>query len=55
MFIVLISTITSLTVSIVWSRYFMKQLEKWMDYFFEEETKRVKAMVERSSNTRSNK
>ena len=40
--IILSSTITALIISVLYSKYFMKQQENWMNNFFEEEEALIK-------------
>lgn len=41
MSIVVIATVTSLVVSYIYSKWFMKNLKKWTDNFFKEEFERI--------------
>lgn len=45
MITVSLSILTSLIVSFVWSKWFMKQLEKWMEIFFKEESEMIKKLL----------
>ncbi len=42
---VIIATVTSLVVSYIYSKWFMKNLEKWTDDFFRKEFERIKAIL----------
>lgn len=43
--IVFLSVIISLTVSIFYSKLFMKQQEKWLEQFFYEELEQIKRIL----------
>lgn len=43
--IIVTSIITSLIVSYAWGKWFMHNLTKWMDAFFEEELKQIKKLI----------
>lgn len=45
--ILVISIITSLITSFVWSKWFMHNLTKWMEKFFDEELKLIKEILRR--------
>lgn len=46
--IIVTSIFTSLIVSYIWGKWFMHNLTKWMDKFFEDELKFIKNILDTS-------
>ena len=44
---ILLSALVSFIVSIIYSKWHMNNLNKWMEVFFEEETKRIKSFIDK--------
>ena len=43
--VLLISIITSATISFLMMKFHIRMIERWMDEFFEEETRRIKKLL----------
>lgn len=46
--VILVSTITSFIVSFLVMKFHLRMLNKWLQKFFDEETKRIKSYLSRS-------